>query len=70
VVRVNPEQICFANLTGQIFFTGSLAVFASHIHGYFKETRDNIPYFITGGAGGEMLLSDPDHYFYHYIMFV
>lgn len=42
-------------------------VFTSHIHGYFKEIKDNISYIITGGAGGEMLSSDPDHYFYHYV---
>jgi serine/threonine-protein phosphatase CPPED1 len=44
-------------------------VFASHIHGFFNETKDNIPYIITGGAGGEMLQSDSSHYFYHYINF-
>ncbi len=44
-------------------------VFASHIHAYFNETKDKIPYIITGGAGGEMLLSDPNHYFYHYVNF-
>lgn len=42
-------------------------VFTSHIHGYFNETRDGVPYIITGGAGGELLLSDPDHYFFHYL---
>lgn len=42
-------------------------VFASHIHGYFNETRENISYIITGGAGGEMVTADPQHYFYHYI---
>jgi hypothetical protein len=42
-------------------------VFSSHIHGYFKEIRDGIQYIITGGAGGSMWLSDPKHYFYHYI---
>jgi len=44
-------------------------VFASHIHGYFNETLKNVPYIITGGAGGEILPSDPEHYFYHYIKF-
>jgi len=43
------------------------SVFSSHIHGYFKEIRNGVPYIITGGAGASMWLSDPEHYFYHYI---
>jgi len=43
------------------------AVFASHIHGYFKEIREGVPYIITGGAGADLWLSDPEHYFYHYV---
>ena len=58
----NAEQ--FMNLMNQY---GVDAVFTSHIHGYFNETRGNVPYIITGGAGGEMLFSDPNHYFYHYV---
>lgn len=42
-------------------------IFASHIHGYFNETKENISYIITGGAGGEMVSADPQHYFYNYI---
>ncbi len=42
-------------------------VFAGHIHGYFKGNWEGVPYTITGGGGAEMLLSDPEHYFYHYI---
>lgn len=42
-------------------------VFAGHIHGYFKGDWEGVPYTITGGGGAEMLLSDPQHYFYHYI---
>ncbi len=42
-------------------------VFAGHIHGYFKGSWSGVPYTITGGGGAEMLLSDPAHYFYHYI---
>jgi hypothetical protein len=43
------------------------AVFASHIHGYFEEIREGVAYIITGGAGAELLLSNPEHYFYHYV---
>jgi hypothetical protein len=43
------------------------AVFASHIHGYFKEIRDGVTYIITGGAGADLWLSNPEHYFYHYV---
>ena len=43
------------------------AVFTSHIHAYYKEKRNGVLYFITGGAGAEMFLSNPEHYFYHYI---
>ncbi|MFH1161809.1 MAG: metallophosphoesterase [Candidatus Jorgensenbacteria bacterium] len=42
-------------------------VFASHIHAYFDETKNGINYIITGGAGSELMGTDPDHYFYHYI---
>lgn len=60
--KENAEQ--FMNLLSKYNIT---AVFTSHIHGYFNETKDNVNYIITGGAGGEMLLSDPTHYFYHYV---
>jgi 3',5'-cyclic AMP phosphodiesterase CpdA len=43
------------------------AVFSSHIHGYFREEREGVPYIITGGAGASMWLSNPEHYFYHYL---
>ncbi|MCG2687108.1 metallophosphoesterase [Candidatus Parcubacteria bacterium] len=42
-------------------------VFASHVHAYFDETRNDINYVITGGAGSELWGTDPDHYFNHYI---
>lgn len=42
-------------------------VFASHIHGYFHESYGDTSYIITGGAGGEMWPSNPEHYFYHYV---
>lgn len=42
-------------------------IFASHIHGYFTGRWQEIPYTITGGAGGELFGTDPRHYFYHYL---
>jgi len=43
------------------------AVFASHIHAYFDEVKNNVDYIITGGAGSELWGTDADHYFNHYI---
>jgi len=42
-------------------------VFASHIHAYFDEMKNDVNYVITGGAGSELWGTDPDHYFNHYI---
>jgi len=42
-------------------------IFASHIHAYFSGQWEGIPYTITGGAGGELVGTDPQHYFYHYL---
>jgi hypothetical protein len=42
-------------------------LFASHIHGYFSGVWDGVPYTITGGAGGGLQGSDPNHFFHHYI---
>ena len=42
-------------------------LFASHIHGYFTGVWEGVPYTITGGAGGRLQGSDPDHFFYHYV---
>ena len=42
-------------------------LFTSHIHGYFKGTWGKTPYFITGGAGAELVGNDQAIYFYHYI---
>jgi predicted phosphodiesterase len=43
------------------------AVFAGHIHAYFDEMRGGINYVITGGAGAELMGTDPNHYFHHYV---
>jgi len=42
-------------------------VFAGHIHAYFRGEWGGIPYTITGGAGGELVGTNPHHYFYHYL---
>ena len=42
-------------------------LFASHIHGYFSGVWEDIPYTITGGAGGRLQGSDPQHFFHHYV---
>jgi len=42
-------------------------LFASHIHGYFSGMWEEIPYTITGGAGGGLQGSDPEHFFHHYV---
>jgi hypothetical protein len=42
-------------------------IFAAHIHGSFSGQWQNIPFSITGGAGGEMPFTDVDHFYYHYL---
>jgi hypothetical protein len=42
-------------------------LFASHLHGYFSGVWEGVPYTITGGAGGRLRGTDPQHFFYHYI---
>jgi 3',5'-cyclic AMP phosphodiesterase CpdA len=42
-------------------------LFAGHIHGYFSGVWEGIPYTITGGAGGQLQGSDPQHFFHHYV---
>lgn len=41
------------------------AVFSSHLHGYYTSLRNNVHYYISGGAGSR-LTSDKD--FYHYLL--
>ncbi len=42
-------------------------LFTSHIHQYDRGTWGKTPYIITGGAGGELAGTDPDHNFFHFI---
>ena len=42
-------------------------LFAGHIHGYFSGVWEGVPYTITGGAGGKLQGSDPQHFFHHYM---
>lgn len=60
--KENAEQ--FMDLVSKYNVT---TVFASHIHGYFKETRGGVPYIITGGAGADLWLYNPEHQFYNYV---
>jgi len=70
--NVRPEH-CLTNKENAKRFTDLAskyrvtAVFVSHIHGYFEEIREGVTYIITGGAGADLWLSDPEHYFYHYV---
>ncbi len=42
-------------------------IFSSHIHGFFQGNWSGIPYTITGGAGAELVGTDLNHYFFHYL---
>ncbi len=46
---------------------GVAAVFSGHQHLHHVEERDGIRYCISGGAGGELHVGDPDS-FYHFLM--
>lgn len=41
--------------------------FSGHIHGYYTGDWNKTPFIITGGAGGELPGSNPEHDFYNYI---
>ncbi|MFZ3063197.1 MAG: metallophosphoesterase [Actinomycetota bacterium] len=58
----NPnERAAFVELMKRYRVT---RVYASHLHSYFSEKRDGVPYIITGGAGAP-LVSTKD--FFHYV---
>ena len=42
-------------------------VFSGHVHGYFEREWKGVPYTISGGGGGELVGTDPTHYFFHYL---
>ncbi|MGM0500940.1 MAG: glycosyltransferase [Bacillota bacterium] len=42
------------------------SVFSSNLEIYEKEIFNNVPYFVSGGAGGAMILDDAQS-FYHYL---
>lgn len=42
-------------------------LFASHIHGYFSGVWEDVPYTVTGGAGGGLQGDEPEHFFHHYV---
>lgn len=41
--------------------------FAGHVHGYYEGVWGNTPYVITGGAGQQLVGSEPEHHFFHYV---
>jgi 3',5'-cyclic AMP phosphodiesterase CpdA len=62
------KNVTFARELEKLFNQyGISMVFASHIHGYFTGKWGNVPFIITGGAGAELMGTDKNHYFYHYI---
>jgi predicted phosphodiesterase len=42
-------------------------IFAGHIHSYFDDTWDGVPFTITAGAGAQLYGNDPRHFFHHYL---
>jgi hypothetical protein len=42
-------------------------LFASQVHGYFSGIWEGVPYTITGGVGGSLQGSNPEHSFHHYV---
>ena len=42
-------------------------IFTGHIHGHHTGKWWGVPFTISGGAGGHLLLKDPEHYFFHYL---
>ncbi len=62
------KDVSFAKKLNRLFDQyNTTMLFASHIHGYYRGIWGKTPYIITGGAGAEMVGTDPAHYFYHYI---
>ena len=42
-------------------------IFAGHIHAYHTGKWWGVSFTISGGAGGRLLLKDPEHDFFHYL---
>ncbi|NOX97811.1 MAG: metallophosphoesterase [Nitrospirae bacterium] len=62
------KNLAFAKKLNALFDQDDVTMlFVSHIHGYYRGIWGKTPYIITGGAGAELVGSDPQHYFYHYI---
>jgi len=63
------EDINFAKKLNNLFDEENVTmVFASHIHGYYKGNWNKTPFIITGGAGAELMGTNKEHYFYHYLI--
>lgn len=64
----NLKDIKFANQLNAIFDKYDITMlFASHIHAFYQGLWSKTPYIITGGAGAELVGTNPEHDFYHYI---
>ena len=62
------KDIAFARRLNNLFNKYKITMlFCSHIHGYWQGKWQETPYIITGGAGAELVGSNPEHYFYHWI---
>ncbi|MFQ6083457.1 MAG: metallophosphoesterase family protein [Candidatus Aminicenantia bacterium] len=62
------KDLAFADKLNNLFDKNNVSMlFVSHIHGYYRGIWEKTPHIITGGAGAELVGSDPRHYFYHYI---
>jgi len=62
------SDLSFAFKLNKLFDDSNVTMlFCSHIHGYFHGVWGKTPYIITGGAGAELMGTDDEHYFYHYI---
>ncbi|ERJ13546.1 glycosyltransferase [Haloplasma contractile] len=61
-IKSDDEREFFTQIFSQYDVS---AVFSSGSVKYLEQTIDGIPYYISGGAGGELILSDSDS-FYHY----
>jgi len=64
----NLKDIKLAKHLNRLFDKYNITMlFASHIHAYYRGVWGRTPYIITGGAGAELVGTDPEHDFYHYI---
>lgn len=64
----NLKDMKFTNQLNAILDKYNITMlFSSHIHSFYQGMWNKTPYIITGGAGAELVGTDPEHDFYHYI---